>query len=436
MKEPRHKAVPASQLRRLGEFGKLAVGLGGNVARHGVGQLLRGNRPEWSRLLLTPANAHRLADHLSEMRGAALKLGQLLSMDTGDFIPAELTDILARLRADADPMPDRQLAKILTAQWGEDWQAGLSAFDARPIAAASIGQVHRGRARDGRDLAIKIQYPGIAQCIDSDVDNAALLLRATGLVPAHMDVAPLLAEAKRQLHEEADYRRELSFLERYAALLDGDERYRLPAVLPELSTDKILTMTFVPGVPIEQVALQPQPVRDRVAHDLMHLVLRELFEFGVMQSDPNLANFRYDPATGQIILLDFGATRIVQPAIAECYRNVLLAALHGDQPAMRAALENFGMLDAASSPGHVAAVLHLFDAVTEPLLKRGVFDFGDPGYLQSMRAKGADIFMDRSNWRMPPAEVFFVQRKLGGTFQLAAKLRSRVDVGALLSNFL
>jgi predicted unusual protein kinase regulating ubiquinone biosynthesis (AarF/ABC1/UbiB family) len=432
MSTVRSKAIPSSRLRRLGHFGGLAAGLAGNVARHGLGELARGKRPHLSDLLLTPANAKRLTDHLAEMRGAAMKLGQLLSMDAGDFIPEELTDILAQLRADADPMPDRQLNQILVAEWGTDWQKGLSAFDAKPIAAASIGQVHRARARDGRNLAIKIQYPGIAKSIDSDVDNAALLLKTTGLLPRHLDIAPLLDEAKRQLHDEADYSREAEFLMRYADALAGDERFAVPQVLPELSTAHILAMTFMPGMAIEQAMRKPQEERDRVARLLMELVLRELFDFGVMQSDTNLANYRYDEKTGQIVLLDFGATRIVSSEIATFYRNILAAGLRGDRQEMRAALEDFGMLDVRSSPDHVAAVLHLFDAIMEPLLKQGVFDFGDPSFLKSMRQKGMDIAGDRRNWRLPPAEAFFVQRKIGGTYQLAAKLRARVDVGALL----
>ena len=136
------------------------------------------------------------------------------------------------------------------------------------------------------------------------------------------------------------------------------------------------------------------------------------------------------------MLLDFGATRIVSGQIADFYRAVLIAGLAGDQVRLRAALEDFGMLDRESTPDHARAVVQLFDAIIEPLLKRGPFDFGDPGFLQSMRHKGMDIAADRRNWRMPPAEAFFVQRKIGGTYQLAARLRARVDVGALVERHL
>jgi predicted unusual protein kinase regulating ubiquinone biosynthesis (AarF/ABC1/UbiB family) len=426
------RRIPSSRLQRLGHFGGLAAGIAGNVVAGGVRELASGRRPRMTDLMLTPANARKLAEKLAELRGAAMKLGQLLSMDSGDFIPPELADILARLRADAEPMTDAQLAGILTAQWGADWRTKISAFDARPIAAASIGQVHRARSLDGRNLAVKIQYPAIADSIDSDVDNASMLLRASGLLPSHIDIAPLLAEAKAQLHDEADYVREAVYLERYAGHLQDDARFSVPAIVPALSTKKILAMTHCPGVSIESIVTQSQDERDRVATVLMELVLRELFEFGMMQSDPNLANYRYDPQTGVIALLDFGAARDVSEDIQRFYRSLLMAGLERDHQALRLALADFGMIDDRMATAHVDSVVHLFDMIIEPMLHKGPFDFGDNSLMRSIRSKGFELVEDRTNWRLPPAELFFVQRKLGGMYHLAARLRARVDINALL----
>ena len=419
-------------MQRFGHFSGLAAGIAGNVVAGGIREIASGKRPRMSDLLLTPANAHRLTGKLAEMRGAAMKLGQLLSMDSGDFIPPELAEILGRLRADAEPMTDRQLSKILIGQWGESWQTRLSAFDSQPIAAASIGQVHRARSVGGRDLAIKIQYPDIAGSIDSDVENANLLLRASGLLPRHIDIKPLLAEAKLQLHDEANYIREAAYLEKYANALKGDDRFIVPEVLPELSTPNILAMTFVRGVSIEHITTKPQEERDRVASALMNLVLRELFEFGVMQSDPNLANYLFDPGTGKIILLDFGAARDVSAEIEMFYRQMLSAGLTGNKQTLRSALEDFGLIDDEMSAAHIASVTSLFDMIIEPMLHNGAFDFGNNTLMRSIRDQGLDLLYDRANWRLPPAELFFIQRKLGGMYHLAARLRARVDIGALL----
>ena len=191
-----------------------------------------------------------------------MKLGQMISLDAGDVLPAELTAILARLRDAAHVMPPAQLNQVLVAEWGPDWRRHLAAFDATPIAAASIGQVHRAVLPDGRKLAIKVQYPGIAASIDADVDNVATLLRMSGLLPAQLDIAPLLAEAKRQLHEEADYRREAAQMRRYGELLAGDPAFVMPQSVEALCGDRILAMDFIPGSPIETLEQAPPETRD------------------------------------------------------------------------------------------------------------------------------------------------------------------------------
>ena len=202
------RAVPSRRLSRLGQFGRLAGGVAGGMLAEGARRLATGERPRISDLLLTPGNAARVADRLSHLRGAAMKLGQMISLDSGDMLPPELGEILARLRERAHHMPPQQLQRVLAAEWGQNWRTRLHRFDARPIAAASIGQVHRAITHDGRELAVKVQYPGVRESIDSDVDNVSTLLRVSGLSPRELDIAPLLAEAKLQLHEETDYVRE------------------------------------------------------------------------------------------------------------------------------------------------------------------------------------------------------------------------------------
>ena len=432
----RGSAVPTGRLARLSRFGGLAAGVAGGMIGEGARQLASGKRPALGDLLLTPANIVRVTDRLAKLRGAAMKLGQLVSLDSGDLLPPELTEILARLRADAEPMPPRQLGAVLAAQWGADWQKKLSAFDANPIAAASIGQVHRGRTLDGQALAIKVQYPGVATSIDSDVDNVATLMRLSGLVPKELDLAPLLTVAKAQLRDEANYTREGACLARFGELLAGDPHFHVPAFLPELSTPTILTMSYAAGVPIESLTDRPQAERDAVAGQMLDLVLRELFDFGLMQTDPNLANYRYDDATGKIVLLDFGATREISSDIADLYRQMLRAVRDGDKAAALVALEAFGLFDAQTPPAHRDEVLALFDLSAGMLLTEGAFDFGDAGWIRTMRGRGLALASDRSAWRVPPVETLFVQRKLGGSYWLAARLKARVDLRDLLDRYL
>lgn len=430
--ESKALAVPSSRLSRLAKLGGLASGIAGNVAAEGARQLVRGQRPNMGALLLTPANAMKVADQLAQMRGAAMKVGQLVSMDAGDVLPPELAQILGRLRAEAHHMPGQQLKKVLTDAWGPDWLCRFQKFDVRPIAAASIGQVHRAVTRDGRDLAIKVQYPGVRRSIDSDVDNVAALMRISGLVPRGIDLAPMLAEAKRQLHEEADYEREGRCLARFGELLSDNPAFRVPALHADHTTTSVLAMSFVEAVPVDDLAEAPQAERDRVVTLLIDLLFRELFEFRLMQTDPNFANYRYSPATGQVVLLDFGATRAFPEGFADLYRGLLRAGFAGDRDAIRRTARQIGFLAEDTPEGLEQAMLAMFEMSLEPLRQKGAFDFGASDLPVQMRDAGMAMAAERDHFRIPPMDTLFLQRKFGGIYLLASRLKARVDLRALI----
>jgi predicted unusual protein kinase regulating ubiquinone biosynthesis (AarF/ABC1/UbiB family) len=432
--EQSSSAVPSSRLGRLLRLGSMATGVAGNMLMAGARQLAEGKRPNLSDLLLTPANARKITQQLAQMRGAAMKVGQLISMDAGDLLPPEMAAILARLRSDAHAMPQRQVQAVLTANWGAKWQQRFEPFDFTPIAAASIGQVHRAKTLDGRDLAIKIQYPGVRKSISSDVNNVASLLRLSGLLPKTLDIAPLLLEAKRQLREEADYQAEGAHLQRFAELLADAPEFVVPALHADLTTKNVLAMSFVAGVPVESMVNAPQAERDRIVSLLVRLVFRELFEFGLMQTDPNFANYQYDPQTQQLILLDFGATRSFAPAFGQAYQQLMLAAMAGDRAAMTQAAMVIGYFDAHTQAKHQSAVLDMMQIALAPLSHQGAFDFGTTDMLQRLRQTGMALGLDRDFWHIPPIDTLFLHRKLGGLYLLAARLKARVNVRQLVQS--
>lgn len=434
--DARARAVPSGRLSRFGQFGRLAGGVAGGMLAEGARRLADGERPRMREMLLTPANVGRVADRLSHLRGAAMKLGQMISMDAGDMLPPELAEIMARLRQNAHRMPPQQLQQVLAAEWGKDWRSRFARFNATPIAAASIGQVHRATTRDGRDLAIKVQYPGVAQSIEADVDNVATLLRVSGLLPRGLDIAPLLAAAKEQLREEADYVRESEQMALFGRLLVDEPDYLVPARDPEFTTPQVLAMTFVEGRPIESLAEAPQHERDSAMTALIRLVLRELFEFGVMQTDPNFANYRWQPDSGRLVLLDFGAARPVPPETSGGYRALLKAGMAGDRDASRAAALAAGFVGDGAVQNHRARIDEMIDVVMAELGKPGAFDFGDRGFVGVLRDQGMDVAADQTAWHIPPADLLFVQRKISGTALLAARLKAQVDVRALLAPYL
>jgi len=429
-------AVPASRLARFGRLSTLTAGIAGNMAVNGVAQLGKGQRPSVRNLLLTPRNITRVAEQLAQMRGAAMKIGQMMSMDTGDVLPPELAIIMARLRDDAHFMPPAQLKQVLNAEWPANWLWSFAHFDVRPIAAASIGQVHRARLKDGTDMAIKVQYPGVAKSIDSDVANVGALMRMSGLLPKGFDLQPYLEEGRKQLHEETDYRREGTQLTRFRALLANDPRFVVPKRFEEWSTQSILAMSHVSGCPIEEMHTAPQDLRNRIMTELIDLTLQELLEFGVMQTDPNFANYRFQTDSSRIVLLDFGATRDLDPIIVAQYRRLLRAGLAGDTAAIDKTARDIGFIGSQTKDRHSAQIVRMIGMVFDALKVAPLVEFTNTEMSQRMQTEGIALAEDGFVPPPLPIDVLLLQRKFGGMFLLGARLGAQVDVIALLERHL
>ena len=424
--------VPTSRVSRFAKVGGLAADIAGNMALNGVRRLVQGQRPDWNGLLLSPANAHKLADQLAQMRGAAMKIGQLMSMDSGTMLPPEFAQILARLRSEAQPMPPPQLKKVLTAYWGPQWLRQFASFDVRPIAAASIGQVHRAKTKDGRELALKIQYPGIRKSIDSDVDNIAMLIKMSSLLPRDLNITSLLEQAKQQLHDEAQYQREGQYLEQFGKLLADKRDFKVPALYEDLTTPDILAMSYVSGHPIEALTNAPQATRDQVVGLLIQLLLLELFDFHLMQTDPNFANYQYNPETQQVVLLDFGATRALCPILVQQFRRLLKSGLENNKDASLHLLREIGYCDDNTLPHHRTALLNLFDLILSPFRQDIAFDFSDEVFATRVRDAAMALGKDGDFWHIPPVETLFLHRKFGGIYLLANRLGAQVNVRQLV----
>ncbi|MDM7862000.1 AarF/ABC1/UbiB kinase family protein [Alteromonas sp. ASW11-36] len=431
--DKKHRAVPTGRFTRFGMLGSLATRVAGNMLTSGAGQLLKGEKPVLKDLLLTPGNVGRIADQLANMRGAAMKVGQLMSMDAGDILPPPLAEILSRLRSDADPMPKQQVNDVLSKALGADWADQFLYFSYAPIAAASIGQVHKVILPTGEMLALKIQYPGVKQSIDSDVDNVATLLSITGLLPKGVDFKPLLDEAKRQLHTEADYIAEADMLERYKALVAEDKRFAVPDVYREFTRDNVLAMTFMPSEPIESQLDADQTTRDNIASALFELFFTETFEHHLIQTDPNFANYRYDPQDDKVVLLDFGATREYSRDFIHLYRELMSGVVHSDPERVRTAVLNIGLMSKDLAPELQDFIVSMCFDACEPLVTAGEYDFGTSDLGKRLQEKGMSLSNNEAFWHVPPANSVFLHRKLGGIFLLASNLKARVDVHSIAS---
>ncbi|MCG6943074.1 MAG: AarF/ABC1/UbiB kinase family protein [Thiohalocapsa sp.] len=435
---PAGRNVPSRRLSRLWHLGRATTDLAAGVGLRGMLELARSRASgEVARIQLSPEATRRFTDRLARMRGAVMKMGQLMSMDGTDLFTPEAAEIMATLRDRAEPMPMSQLTKLLEREWGRDWNKAFRRFEFTPVAAASIGQVHRAETKDGRRLALKIQFPGVRESIDSDIDNLSFLARNLGMVPKGMDVGPLLEEARMQLHQEADYAAEAAALMRYRALVGEDVDFFVPAVHADLSTGRILAMDFADGVSIDHLAEQrySRAERDRAATLLVRLMLRELFDFGLAQTDPNFGNYLYDAATKRIVLLDFGAALPVPAELGEHYRALALAALADDAAGLREASLALGYLDPEADAATADALVALIKLSSE-VLTPGVYDFGRSDLFERLYVQGRDMFMEDAFTKLPEPITVFLQRKFAGMFMLCRRLRARVDLRALLDPYL
>jgi aarF domain-containing kinase len=370
------------------------------------------------------------------MRGAALKLGQMISFQDSKMLPAPIQEVLQRVQDRADYMPASQRNKVLASNLGPDWRELFDTFDEKPLAAASIGQVHRATLKStGARVAVKVQYPGVADSIDSDLNNLAILLTASRLLPKGLFLDKTIANARTELAWECDYIREAECGRRFQELLaDEPDVFVVPKIYPEASGKEVLTMEFMDGVGVTRVQNFTQEQKDWIGTQILRLCLREITEFKYMQTDPNWTNFLYNAATNKLELLDFGASREYPDDFMATYSKLLVAASRSDRETVKdlslelgylTGLESKTMLDA-----HISSVLTL----AEPFLDSSpeVYDFSDQTITE--RVKALIPVMIRERLSPPPEETYSLHRKLSGAFLLCARLGSRVRCRELFQN--
>jgi aarF domain-containing kinase len=437
---PEGRAVPSTRISRAFGFASLGAGLAlgtaAELARRtfGVGSSDSSNG---SLVLSNDANAQRLSNSLRRMRGAAMKLGQMLSIQDESIVPPALTNALAQVRKGAEAMPTHQLMNQLNEQWGDGWKDRID-IEERPFAAASIGQVHRATLLSSdtqRKVAVKVQYPGVANSIESDLSNLSMLVKATGLAPPGLFLDNVIRVGREELKVECDYRRELANHRRFQQLISSDpglvaDRFVVPDVIEELSTDRILVTEYVQGGTIDKVVDFDQSERNRVGKAILRLTMLELFLWRFMQTDPNWGNFLYDVRTRTTFLIDFGAARDYDEKFVRGYLNIVKANADRNEKLLMDESIRMGFLTGDENDLMLEAHKMSGFCLGEPFQSYEPYNFKTSRITSRISENGAVFLQHRLT--PPPEEVYTLHRKLAGAYNLCIKIGAIVSCRDLL----
>lgn len=438
---PEGSAVPSTRMSRAFGFASLgaslALGTAAELARRTLGASSSSHGSDGSLVLSNDANAQRLSNSLRRMRGAAMKLGQMLSIQDESIAPPALTNALAQVRKGAEAMPTHQLMQQLNEQWGDGWKDRID-VEERPFAAASIGQVHRATllsTDNQKKVAVKVQYPGVADSIDSDLSNLSMLVKATGLAPPGLFLDNVIRVGREELKVECDYRREAANHRRFQQLISSDpglkaNRFVVPEIVEEFSTDRVLVSEYVRGGTIDKVVDLDQEERNRIGKAILRLTMLELFVWRFMQTDPNWGNFLYDVRTRTTYLIDFGAARDYDESFVRGYLNIVKANADRDEQLLMDESIRMGFLTGDENDMMLEAHKMSGFCLGEPFQSYEPYNFKTSRITSRISEHGAVFLKHRLT--PPPEEVYTLHRKLAGAYNLCIKIGAIVSCRDLL----
>jgi aarF domain-containing kinase len=381
-----------------------------------------------------------IAKSLSQLKGGAMKVGQLLSLDLDDYFPPEAVEVLSQLQNAATSQPFEEIERVINSEIKGPNRKLISDISRIPIGVASIGQVHRARMAQ-RDIVLKVQYPKVAESVDADLNILKILASSfCQLSGRKMNLDGLFKEFKFILEQELDYSLEAGFQREFSEKISHLNQssvcqFRVPEIFAELSGRKVLAMSYEPGLTFRQWLIQNPTRRDKdqVALAILDLYFHEFFEWGLVQTDPNWGNFLIDKKKSEIslVLLDFGATRRYRAEFVKKYIAILDLASQKNPKAFRELAVDMAFIDARESEAAFLAFEEMLKTAIKPFFVQTsgstFFDFSDRNH--TLESQAAVKALSRELvYSPPPYSLVFLHRKLAGVYSILKSLEVKLDI--------
>jgi len=407
--------LTSGRAKRVLKVGELATSVGTSYLWQALRYPFRSADKRQQGLLDTHIkNAMKIVERSKELRGAFTKLVQMLSM-RDDILPTEVLQVLSASQSAVPPMDYALIRKQLISELGEPPEALFAEFHEEAFAAASLGQVHQARLKSGEEVVVKVQYPGVEETVDQDLRNVKALLQTFTLIGRDVmrqkiDQSDVYRELEERLHEELDYINEAKNIALFQKMFRDDDEVIIPDVYPDLSSRRVLTMSHVEGYPFPEI-LAPgvdQALKDWVAIKYFRVLWRQIFEYGVLHTDPNPGNYlvTFHP---KLAILDFGSIRIFPEPIRTTYVRLARAILARDRAAMAECFVRLDYLDPDDDP---APMCRIMDIIFEPVLTDRPYD---PRRFNSVERgmRIASIAMEHRIFKDPGHRVFLARALVG-----------------------
>lgn len=428
---------PPTKGRRFFELAKMTGSVAGNYARSTIGGWFQSDEEQSDQRASTRReNGQLIAQTLGNLKGAAMKIGQMASVAT-DLLPDELAEPLESLQRDAPPMDYEVIAEQIERELGSPPQMLFDSFEREPFASASIGQVHRAVVDDGRSVVVKVQYPGVDESVGSDIRHLRLALKVSGFIDGHRKQAfdQLFDEIEARLREELDYTLEADHVRTFRDIHRDDDWIAIPEVVGERSAKRVLTLTELDGDSLEDLADNAdQTRRDRAGEALFRTFAAQMFRDGVIHADPNPANFAFRQ-DGTLLLYDFGCIKRLTDEQQQTYCQLIHAALERRSDLMEPLMQKLGARVDGTEPVPEEIYEKWWDLAFDPLVSGDYYDYGTSTVHERVISH-ADSFARHGKAFQPPPGGAYVDRTVLGVHNILRKLESRIRWHDLLETYL